>query len=298
MNVGDEEEGVRDVRSHPTGGCTATSRCRAEIEARSGQAQIQRRFAFYGVVPVASGHSRMGTGENSHPASSAPVPPSWLSAWPDALALAGGLALAWWLRWKVRDLVWSLWLSSLLVGYAMIVWMIFSPALVLERAAAADGASPLDRTTLGGAYLFGGLFLLAFFTFHFGMFHFVHSAFLNVFFPVLEGRARGFPSAALYLQVVRAYWPFVLVAAVAERQAFRMPSARASGGGPNVTKTLALGGGMMEPYKNVVRMHALIFFFAFAHFVRLENFIVYAIVYAVYFFPWRLVKRTSVPPSP
>lgn len=39
---------------------------------------------------------------------------------------------------------------------------------------------------------------------------------------------------------------------------------------------------MMEPYKNVVRMHMLIFFFVLAHFARLENFAVYATVYGVF----------------
>jgi hypothetical protein len=51
----------------------------------------------------------------------------------------------------------------------------------------------------------------------------------------------------------------------------------------------------MAPYKNVIRMHLLIFFFAFAHFMRLENFAVYAVVYAVYFFPWGLLKKTAGP---
>jgi len=46
----------------------------------------------------------------------------------------------------------------------------------------------------------------------------------------------------------------------------------------------------MVAYTNVIRMHLLIFFFFFAHFARLENFAVYAVVYAVYFFPWRLVR--------
>jgi len=57
------------------------------------------------------------------------------------------------------------------------------------------------------------------------------------------------------------------------------------------------GDSFMEPYKNVVRMHGLIFFFAFAHFARLENFFVYAVVYAVYFFPWRLVRRSRPAPA-
>ena len=55
---------------------------------------------------------------------------------------------------------------------------------------------------------------------------------------------------------------------------------------------------MWEPYKNVARMHVLIFFFFFAHFARLENFAVYAVVYAAYFFPWRLVRRSAAEPTP
>jgi hypothetical protein len=43
-------------------------------------------------------------------------------------------------------------------------------------------------------------------------------------------------------------------------------------------------------YVNVIRMHLLIFFFAGASFAGLESFVVYAVVYAVYFFPWRFAK--------
>lgn len=125
------------------------------------------------------------------------------------------------------------------------------------------------------------------------MFHFVHSVFLDFFFPVAGMPARSFPSVALYLHVLRAYWPFVLAAAVAERGAFRMPLTGAAGRAASVMETMKSGGGMMEPYKNVMRMHALIFFFAFVNFAGLENFFVYAVVYAVYFFPWRLVRRVQ-----
>ena len=217
----------------------------------------------------------------------------WRSAWPDALALAAGLGLAWFLHWQVRDLVWSLWLSSLVVGYAMIVWRIFGPVMTARSTTAGPAtAAPL------ALYLLGGVFLLAFFTFHFGMFHFVHSVFLNLFFPVSEGHARGFMAFGLYLQVFRSYWPFVLVAAVAERQAFWRPTALLVGpdlvpGRMGTAKSRAVGDSLMEPYKNVVRMHLLIFFFAFAHFARLESYFVYAVVYAVYFFPWRLLRRAK-----
>jgi hypothetical protein len=229
----------------------------------------------------------------------------WAGAWPDALAFAGGLALAWTGHWETKDLVWSLWLSSLVVGYAMIVWSIFGPVLLLVRGTTGEGVPLVAKAGLDGVFILGGLFMLAFFTVHFGMFHFVHSIFLNGFFPVAPG-LRG-PSAALYWQVLQAYWPFVLVAAVAERKAFRLAPPEPAGP-PDTSVTAeaiaarkarnALGGfsqgGMMAPYKNVVRLHLLIFFFAFAHFAKLDSFLVYAVVYAVYFFPWRLVKAAPV----
>ena len=231
----------------------------------------------------------------------------WAGAWPDALAFVIGLALAWQFQWETRDLVWSLWLSSFVIGYAMIVWGIFGPGAEIARAAWRGraelvGAPKMPAVAGGAVLLAGGLFLLAFFTVHFGGFHFVHSVFLNSFFPVEPG-TKSFPGPALYWEVFLRYWWFLPAAAIAERSAFRMPSAPSDPPDTTVTaeaiaarkarNTAAAFGqvGMMAPYKNVVRLHLLIFFFAFAHFAKLDNFLVYAVVYAVYFFPWRLLKK-------
>jgi hypothetical protein len=62
---------------------------------------------------------------------SAPAHRSWRSAFPDFVAFAIGLGVAWALRWRTTDLIWSLWLSSLVVGYALIVWALAEPALEL-----------------------------------------------------------------------------------------------------------------------------------------------------------------------
>ena len=208
----------------------------------------------------------------------------WPSALPDVAAFAAGLGIAWCLGWRVRDLVWSLWLSSLLVGYSIIVWKIFGPAVSDFLRPPATGATLGVRAAAAGVRMFGGLFVLAFFTVHFGMFHYVHSVILNHFFHAVDNAPRGFPKAALYLNVLREYWPFALVAAVAERDAFRLrPGAKP-------------GDGFMEPYANVMRMHVLIFFFAFAHFARLENIAVYAVVYAFYFLPWSLLRHPAAAP--
>ena len=233
-------------------------------------------------------------------------PRKWIRAWPDALAFAGGLAVAWFADWQTTELVWSLWLSSLVVGYATIVWSIFRPAIFIGTKAWGDRAMlagmPVLPAALGSAvFLFGGLLLLAFFSVHFGFFHFVHSVFLQVFFPVTTGDGEIRPAQLnVYLEVARRYWIFLPVAFLAERHAFRFEPAPAEAPDTSVTaKAIAArkarnaaalfgGSGIMAPYKNVVRLHLLIFFFAAAHFLKLESFLVYAVVYAAYFFPWRL----------
>jgi hypothetical protein len=232
----------------------------------------------------------------------------WMLAWPDALAFALGLGVAKVAGWTTVDLVWSLWLSSLVVGYSMIVWTTVRPAVDIARGASRGWAvstrmipqSQGVTMVAGSIFVVGGLFVLAFFALHFGGFHYVHSQFLHTFFP-LDGSAAGRVGTAgmdTYLEVARRYWHFLPSAFIAERAGFaRRPavdrsdvSVTAAAIAARKAATAAKAGGMIAPYRNVMRMHALIFFFAFAHFARLDTFAVYAVVYAVYFFPWRLVR--------
>lgn len=199
---------------------------------------------------------------------------SWLGAWPDALAFVGGLAVAWFASWNPTDLVWSLWLSSLTVGLAMIVWLIFS------------------RAAWSPALLLFGVAVLAFFVMHFGFFHFVHSQVLGGYFPV-GSEGKEVTGEELYVEVVRRYWMFIPMAALAERANFLLPPPELRGAQGFKELLRKDGGGMLAPYKGVVRMHVLIFFFAGAHFLKLDSFLVYAVVYAVYFFPWRLVGKEA-----
>ena len=215
----------------------------------------------------------------------------WFSAWPDLIAFASLLGIAWWTRASTTDLVWSLWLSSLVVGYALILWGIFRLPVQFVAQVAAEPRSLLDglrnsglKATLiiAAAGLVMMAFTLAFFTVHFGGFHFVHAGFLQLYFPIV-GNWDGSVSLrshdlAMYREVLRRYWIYLPWAFLAERTAFMHPSK---------------GSLMGLPYRKVMRMHGLIFFFGLAHYLRLDNFAVYAVVYAVYFFPWRLMNRSA-----
>ena len=230
--------------------------------------------------------------------STEPTASRWTSAWPDVLAFALGLGVARFAGWTTTDLVWSLWLSSLIVGYSMIVWMIVRPALAIARGARRDASLTRQAFAQGrlpvmagaGILVGGGLFMLAFFTVHFGGFHYVHSQFLNGFFPI-DGAPPGRGGSAgmdTYLEVLRRYWTFLPAAFLAERSAFQRFTVSAMFNGASKSQ---MPGAMLAPYRNVLRMHSLIFVFAFAHFAGIDGFVLYAIVYAVYFFPWRLVRR-------
>jgi len=111
--------------------------------------------------------------------------------------------------------------------------------------------------------------------------------------------------ALVFTHLLQPYGIFILPALIAERKHVFTPLTRAIGfvqtmrsGGPtnNEIDIGAVSAKMREqkffhnmmgrPYVNVVRMHLLIFFFAISHFLKMDSFIVYAVVYSVYFFPW------------
>jgi hypothetical protein len=225
----------------------------------------------------------------------------WTEAWPDGLAFVIGLGLAWALRWSTTDLVWSLWLSSLVVGYALILWQVSGPLRELVGGLVRDRNLPgygwLPKIGAFGLVLAGTLVGLAFFTLHFGGFHYVHSVFLTLLFPLDGGAMKGFPGWPAYHEVLVRYGWFLPAAFLAERGAFRRtyrdPDVSVTAAA--IARRKAKGDSMMLPYRNVIRMHFLIFFFMAAHFAKVENFIVYAVVYAVYFFPWRLLKKAPDP---
>lgn len=234
---------------------------------------------------------------------------AWRRAVPDLCAFALGLAVAWFLGWTTCDLVWSLWLSSLVLGYLTILSTI-AGGLWVGLGVLRQPDFPAERRRL--ACLIGGgaaLFMLGFFSLHFCGFHAGHATFLSFFFPLpnLPGTVfmRAFMNpfalwAAVFRHLLAPYGLFLIPAIIAEREHLLKPSRWAQS---NASEIRSLLGGKVDrpsdafkdpfkrPYANVVRMHLLIFFFAACHFLRVESFAVYAVVYFVYFFPWRLLKR-------
>jgi hypothetical protein len=243
----------------------------------------------------------------------------WIRMIPDLLAFAVGLAAAYFLKWETTDLVWSLWFCSLMVGYLTILVTIGSGVYIGLNTLNNEGFGQKYRMT---AILVGGgfaLFLLGFFSLHFCGFHAGHSAFLSSFFPIPGISGDGFANYFMnpfkllsnaFSTLLPLYGIFLIPTLIAERNNLMSPvlwarqvvsKERNSTGIKEFGKT---GGSdsqkkmgsdlMVGPYINVIRMHLLIFFFAAAYFMKIDSFAIYAVVYAVYFFPWREFKRKKV----
>lgn len=244
--------------------------------------------------------------------------PPLRSILPDLFAFALGLGAAWILRWQTTDLVWSLWLGSLVLGYLTIVSTIAGYAYMGIRAMTQPEFPKKHRPT---AFLIGtvvALFFLAFFSFHFCAFHAAHAGFLSLFFPL-----QGVPKNAFFdafLNPVRlwktvfhymplAYASFLIPAIIAERKyvfAFFIRSikeARVMGVDHkrNVQAMMqpnkSLKDPFARPYLNVIRMHLLIFFFAGCYALKVHSFLAYAVVYCVYFFPWKAFGVGTAKPA-
>jgi hypothetical protein len=257
-------------------------------------------------------------------------------------------AMAVYSKWSTTDLVWSLWISGLTVGYSLILTSIVgtlvhgsavtfvSPkagalarpgargqlpggcvalplnvfivivclatvglnglggvVLVVVAASSALAIAGVVRNRPGWGFLPdperglarvlialpGALFMLGFFTVHFGMFHFVHGLFLNGFFPLVGGAPFGRSGDQVFglvgacaREALMRYWPFVAASALS-----RVPTYTAA------FRTTD-GSMMFMPYLNVIRMHVMIFVFAFLGAVGLQSYGLYPLL-IVYFLP-------------
>lgn len=239
---------------------------------------------------------------------------------PNLLALTIGLGSAYALNWHTGDLVWSLWLSSLVLGYATILTAIGGGAYIGFLAIKHDINTPRNQLSAGAGSLFLALFFLGFFSLHFCGFHAGHSVFLHQFFPLEGLPEEGFGDAFMnpvllwtmvFEHLIEPYGIFLIAALIAERKKILQPLFSAiktahegkrlegllgssdDGKGRSTKDSSPLAEAIGRPYLNVVRMHLLIFFFGFAHALKFDSFLVYTVVFIVYFFPWEELKRGS-----
>lgn len=185
-------------------------------------------------------------------------------------------------NWTAGNMVWSLWITSLITGYcyllAGIVSNTFGSAILSED-------SLVNRLFQGsihsgikyGLLIIGILFQLVFFTVHFGLFHFVYSIFLSEFFPIMDRSFEKFPDFLFFVSTsLKAYWPVILFTLFSSIRKFQRILSQNE---VDFTK---------RAYVNVIKIHLSIFLFAGLSASGINEW-VFLLIFVIYFFPFSAV---------
>jgi hypothetical protein len=232
---------------------------------------------------------------------------------PNLVAFLIGLYTAWNQQQQAGDLVWSLWLSSLVLGAVSFVIIALSRAYFFLHWFSQETRTGKELLGFVLFALFGGAFFLGFlslvFFFFFCGFHSLHALFLTHFFP-LEGVIQSTffdtlknPTKLLDVSIAYIfpyYSGFLLLALIRERSAVFGPLTRIVrethfahlAGDDDVLSEndeTTLQRELMKPMLNIWRLHLLIAVFIVFDEMQLQSFPLVAIVYTVYFFPWTIL---------
>lgn len=192
-----------------------------------------------------------------------------------ALSFASALWFARSQSWTAADIAWSMWLASLVIGYSYIIFTIF-----IANPIARDLSKPIEpekgllAVRVGAVAI--GLGVLAFFTVHFGMFHFVHAMLLDGLLPMDIQSTDENTGLAIFLllgEAISRYWPFVIAAGVSQAGIF----VAAWRGEQKDTMT--------APYRAVMKNHIVIIALGFLT-ITMPQLNVLVFLLMVYFFPW------------
>lgn len=206
----------------------------------------------------------------------------WRQAWPDAVAFVFGIAVAAVFGWKTSELLWSLWLSATVVGFAFVLWA------GLGMARVGSGDTPFEARPLGGfgvvllvlEAVLGSLFTLL----HFGAFQALHSIALNQYFPISAATVPPVEDPGMYWRLFQAFWYFLPAAFLAQRRSFA-PWPRP---GTEARFRKWANEATYKVYLTVIRLHVLLMLLVLT---KPESLWVFSTIYGLYFFPWSLLKR-------
>jgi hypothetical protein len=138
---------------------------------------------------------------------------------------------------------------------------------------------------------FFAVFTTAFFAAHYSIFHFVHGVFLNGYFPLTGAAVFGTTPeqtlawfGRLLTTALTAYWPMAAAAALTRRRQL----IKAATPQPGLAEKDQLD--LLEPYKNVFKMHIFLILFGVVGGMGFQEGALYLVLF-LFFFPLGEVVR-------
>jgi len=141
----------------------------------------------------------------------------------DLIAFLFWLFISYYMEWKVGDLVWSLWLASLVLGSLNILLNFAAGFINLCILSIHDNRKIADLAPSVAIFFGIGVFCFVLISFIFIAFHALYVIILLGIFP-LEGIPRHFKESNVIdvimsslLVLINEYWPFIISAIIFER---------------------------------------------------------------------------------
>jgi len=208
----------------------------------------------------------------------------------DFLSFAAVVIYAICMKWSPRDNLWSLWISSFLIGYAILLSGYagnFRDKFLLKK----QGVKDIKRTEILQKliiFLPVLIFKLLFFTIHFGMFHFVISYILYGYFPLLDINLANLSSLHAFLST----WGVLLKTCLIRYWFFILTCVMASVG--NIVSAAEKEEKVFqrEAYKGIMKIIATLIISTYAAGSGYPQFILYAIL-VINFFPFRKLRNDT-----
>jgi len=185
-------------------------------------------------------------------------------------------------NWTAGNMVWSLWITSLITGFCYLFAGLVSNSIGSGILSEDSLVNRLFQDSIHsgikyGLLIIGILFQLVFFTVHFGLFHFVYSIFLSQFFPIMDRSFERFPDFLFFVNTsLKAYWPVILFTLFASIRKFQRILSQNE---VDFTK---------RAYVNVVKIHISIFLFAGVSATGIKEWM-FLLIFVIYFFPFSAV---------
>ncbi|MFA6025801.1 MAG: DUF6498-containing protein [Ignavibacteriaceae bacterium] len=222
------------------------------------------------------------------------------------------LAAAYFMGWNNTDLIWSFWITSLVVGYVTIFRTTVAPLSMLTKLILSpeDGKKfrELPATTKLKIAIFVlffipiSLFYVVFLSFHFCIFHILIAYWLQVIMPhagitdILAGANGGgfYISVQIIKTLLMSYWIIVLQKLIFDyRTYWKSGSNKVS----PVQQNFFSFEGLTRPYVQVVRILVLMVLLFWLNSIEANQYLVYVVIYSLFFFPmpsFRKVKSRKI----
>ncbi|MDP1725790.1 MAG: DUF6498-containing protein [Bacteroidota bacterium] len=210
------------------------------------------------------------------------------------------LAVAYFMGWNNTDLIWSFWITSLVVGYVTIFRTTVAPLRLLtklirnpEDTKKFREMPTVTKLKISVFILFFipmSLFYVVFLSLHFCIFHVLLAYWLHGLMPhpgindiLTEANSGGFYVSFQIVKVLLiSYWTIVLQKLIFD---YRTNWERGSNKVTNVKQEFFSFDSLKRPYVQVVRIIALMVILFLLHAIEVNQYLIYVVIYSLFYFP-------------